>query len=254
MLKVVLPLTCLLGTFPLVANAADYPVVGLSQTVAPDAALTTFVASFRAAITANKPDYKKISLMFAPKLNAFSRSLDPLQPWHKHDAITADYLNEIADIIVEQGPPVDGNAEPDYRPDALAQMAGIMGPSFGKIKEVPGQICSPAAWSYDLTAMKKFAASNDDQVSSLRFFAEPKVMRSKPKSSAKATGTLPALVPISFVFEKATPENWGKFISANGLTGFLPDDREQLGFSQMHVCFGKVSGKYKVTAIFGYGL
>lgn len=238
------------------AVAAKSVTVGYQSQVTPDAQFMEFVTAFRAAITAKKPDYKKISTMLAPRINAFSRSLDPLAPWHKHDAITADHINEIADIIVEQGPPQDGVAEPDYRVDALAQMARMIGDgsNFGKIKEVPGAICAPAAWSYNVKAMKTFAASNDDQVSSLRFFASSKMMLAKPKASANPVGELPAYVPISFIYEKTTPDTWGKFISANGLTGYLQDDDAQLGFSQMHVCFGKVSGRYKVTGIFGYGL
>lgn len=251
--------TCIVGSLVLAtlpAWAAQSVTVGYKRQVTPDAQLTEFVSAFRAAITAKKPDYKKIDAMLAPKMSAFSRSLDPLAPWHKHDAITADYINEIANIIVEQGPPEDGVAAPDYRVDALAQMAHIIGDgsNFGKIKEVPGAICAPADWSYDAKAMKKFAASNDDQVGSLRFFAGTKMMLTKPKTTAKLVGELPAFVPISFIYEKSTPENWGKFISATGLTGYLQDDDAQLGFSQMHVCFGKVSGKYKVTGIFGYGL
>ena len=243
-----------MGTLP--ALAMQSVTVGHKSQVPPDAQLTEFVTAFRAAITANKPDFKTITAMLAPKINAFSRSLDPLAPWHKHAAITADHLSEIAAIIVEQGPPQDDVAGPDYRVDALAQMARIIGDgsNFGKIKEVPGAICAPAAWSYDVKAAKTFAASNDDQVSSLRFFASAKTMLAKPKASANPIGELPAFVPISFIYEKSTPDNWGKYISANGLTGYLQDDDAQLGFSQMHVCFGKVSGQYKVTGIFGYGL
>jgi hypothetical protein len=256
MSKLVLRLVCLLGAFPSIADAAEYPVVGMSQSVSPDPDLKAFVASFHAAITAKKPDYKKINAMFAPRVAAFTRSLDPLQPWGKRDAITKDHLNEVVDVIVEQGPPQDGVAAPDYRPDALAMMANMIGDAshLGKIKEVPGSLCAPAAWSYDVKSMQKFAASNDDQISSLRFFAVTKTMLAKPKASAKSTGELPAYVPLSFIYEKNTPSNWGKFVSANGLTGFLRDDVAQLGFSQMHVCFGKVSGKYRVTGIFGYGL
>ncbi len=243
-----------LATLP--ALSAQSVTVGYKSQVTPDAQLVEFVTAFRAAITAKTPDYKKIDAMLAPKVSAFSRSLDPLTPWHKHDAITADHINEIADIIVEQGPPQDGVAEPDYRVDALAQMARIIGDAsnFGKIKELPAALCAPAAWSYDVKAIKKFAASNDDQVSSLRFFSGPKMMLTKPKVTAKPVDELPAFVPISFIYEKTTPDNWGKYISATGLTGYLQDDNAQLGFSQMHVCFGKVSGKYKVTGVFGYGL
>lgn len=254
MKSLALTLAFIVGGFT--TATANELVVSRSQPATPDAALSSFVTSFRAAITAKKPDYRKINAMFAPKVAAFSRSLDPLQPWFKSNAITADYLNEIIDVIVEQGPLQDGVAAPDYRTDALSMMAGMIGDgtNFGKIKEVPGALCAPAAWSYDVKAMKKFAASNDDQVSSLRFFSAPKAMLAKPKVSAKSVGELPAYVPLSFIYEKTTPENWGKFVSADGLTGFLKDDTEQLGFSQMHVCFGKVSGKYKVTGIFGYGL
>ena len=254
MKPIILAFAVVIGNFT--AASADELMVSRSQPAVPDAALSAFITAFRAAITAKKPDFKRINAMFAPKVAAFSRSLDPLQPWFKSEAITADYLNDIADIIVEQGPAQDGVAPPDYRRDALSLMAGMIGggSNLGKIKEMPGSLCAPAAWSYDVKAMKKYAASNDDQVSSLRFFAATKVMLTKPKSTAKAAGELPAFVPLSFVYEKTTPENWGKFVAANGLTGYLPDDEGQLGFSQMHICFGKVSGKYKATGIFGYGL
>jgi hypothetical protein len=250
---------CVSGALILIALpalAAQSITVGLKSQVKPDAQLTEFVSLFRAAITAKKPDYKKISAMFAPKVSAFSRSLDPLAPWNQQEAIGADYLKEIANIIVEQGAP-EGTAEPDYRPDALAQMASIIGDgsNFGTIKELPNAICAPAEYKFSAKAITAFAKKYDNDAHSLRFYASASTLMSAAKAGAKSSGDVPAFTPIAVIYDAKVPEGWGHLAAANGISGYLKnDDREQLGFSQMHVCFGKVSGTYKVTGIFGYGL
>ncbi len=238
------------------AAAANELTITYGNTVKPDAKLQEFVDAFRGEITANVPDYKKINAMFAPQVKAFSRSLDPTAPWFKMKPIVSDYLDGIIDVIVEQAPLPDDAKQPDYRPDALSMMADILasGP-MGKIKDIPGAVCAPAAWSYDVAAAKKFAESQESEVSGLRFYGTNKTLLSKPKASAGAAGIVPAQVPLIFAYEKDSPEGWGHYQAANGVAGYMKDDAaKELHVSQMHVCFGKVSGKYKVTGIFGYGL
>ena len=236
---------------------ADELVISYGDTVKPDAELKAFVDKFRTAITAKRPDYDKINGMFAPRMKAFSRSLDPLQPWHKMAPITSNHLDEIIDVIVEQAPLPDDAKQPDYRPDALSMMADMLaaGP-MGEVKEIPGSVCAPAAWKFDADAVAAFLKTVDDSANSVRFYKDQTALLAKPKAGSKVIGTLPAFALASPYSKAIEPQGWTKLTSASGLSGYVRDDdsQEALYLSQMHICFGKVSGKYKVTGIFGYGL
>ena len=239
------------------ASAADDISISRRGVVEPDAELKAFVGQFEAAITAKKPDYKKIGKMFAPKVTTFQRSLDPLQPWNKTEPLTGDYLDGIIDIIVEQAPLPDDQPQPDYRPDALAMMAMMLdaGP-LGEVKELPGAVCAPAQWSYDAAKVKAFAKKSDTGVSGMRFYKEDTPLFAKPKKGAKQAAMLPAYTLVAWDSPMDEPDNWMRVVSASGLEGHIADTDSNEGtyLSQMHVCFGKVSGKYKITGIFGYGL
>jgi hypothetical protein len=239
------------------AAGADELVINYGNTVKPDAALKAFVGQFQAAIAAKKPDYKKINGMFAPKVKAFSRSLDPLQPWNKSDTLTSKYIDGIIDIIVEQAPLADNAPQPDYRLDALAMMAHMLASgTLGSMKEIPGSVCAPAEWSYDTAKVAAFLKAADDSANSVRFYPDETPLFAKPKKAAKQIGAVPANSLVSPNSPVIEPDGWMKLTSAGGLSGYAHDDdtRTVHYLSQMHVCFGKVSGKYKVTGIFGYGL
>ena len=238
------------------ANAGDI-TVSFGNTVKPDSQLAAFVESFRAAITAKKPDYAAINGMFAANMQAYSRSLDPSQPWRKMKPITANHLDEIIDVIVEQAPLPDDAKQPDYRPEALSMMAAMLnaGP-LGKLKELSGSICAPAARAYDVKAAKAFAKQQEASIGSLRFYRHPVALFAKADEASASAGDLPANVLANFSSKVMEPEGWAQLTTSGGITGFARETsyNEPQYLSQMHVCFGKVSGQYKVTGIFGYGL
>ena len=255
MKSVFLPVILLAGAATS-ANAKDI-AVSFGDTVKPDTELAAFVDGFQSAIMAKKPDYDAISSLFAPSMHAFSRSLDPSVPWNKMKPITANHIDEIIDVIVEQAPLPDDAKQPDYRPEALSMMASMLkaGP-LGKLKELPGSICAPAARAYDVKAAKSFAKQQGSSVGSLRFYRHPVALFAKADEASASAGDLPANVLANFSSKVMEPEGWAQLTTSGGITGFARETpyNEPQYLSQMHVCFGKVSGQYKVTGIFGYGL
>ena len=237
--------------------AADNLTIGYSKVVKPDAALQEFLQSFRADIAAKNPDYETIETQFSRNSVGFTRGLDPLQAWHKLKPFNQDMLTEAANILVEQGDLPEGSKAPDYRPDALQAIARLIakGVTFGTMAEVPGSICAPANYKFSSKKVIAFAKAHDNDAYSLRFYNSTSSLFETPDENAKPAGNVRAFTPFAVIYDANVPTGWSHVAAANGIEGYLKDDsREQLGLSQQHVCFGKVDGTYKVTALFGYGL
>lgn len=231
-------------------------MVAPGNLVKPDAALTIFIDKLRGTLSSKKLDYAAIDGLFAPKVKTFQRSLDPLQPWKKTEDIRAHYLAGAADLVVEQGELPEGAKLPDYRPEAARQILSFLdGGTFGTLKQVPKMVCAPAAWKFDAKAVTAFGAAHDSDAYSLRFFASDLDLRAKPKANAASVGTVPAGALLAREYDKDAPEAWELMSGSNGVKGYRRiADAQELWLSQMHVCFGKVKGDYKITAIFAYGL
>lgn len=238
--------------------AAKEITVTYGDVIKPDAELKSFIDNFAAAISAKKPDYKAIDGFFAPSMGSFSRSLDPLQPWFKAKPITANHLEEIIDVIVEQAPLPDDAKQPDYRPEALSMMASMLktGP-LGSIREAKGQACAPASYKFDRKAVAAFIKASDDSPNAFRFYKQPVQLVDKPQAKAGKASLLPAGTLATVKTDETLPDGWSKLAGlGGGISGYMKDNPKNPEFylNQMHVCFGKVGGQYKVTSIFGYGL
>ena len=56
------------------------------------------------------------------------------------------------------------------------------------------------------------------------------------------------------IIDPKAPAGWERYESAGGVKGYMKGRDDALNLSLNHVCFAKVKGKYRITAVFGYGL
>ena len=251
-LAMILPLTVVSS----ISHAAGL-TVGFRDPVKPDAELQAFVTDLKRLHVAPKMlDYKAIDAMFAPRVKAFTRGLDPFQAWHKLDDITSNYLAGAADIMVEQGELPEGAKRPDYRLDALKLIIEQVakGDPFGTQKEAPGAVCAPAEYKVNRKAASKFAKKYELDAYSLRFYSQPVALYEKQTMKGELLGMIPPYTLMMFDYDPKAREPWALYESSSGIKGYLYDDQPALGLAQHHVCFGKVGGRYRITALFGYGL
>jgi hypothetical protein len=246
----------LVAITPAKAVAGDL-TVRFGGVVKPDAELRDFVADIRRLyMSEQKFDPRKADALFAPRVKTFWRSLDPFQPWKRNGDIRTDYLRGAADIMVEQGEPEEGKPLPDYRPDALKAIAEQVtdGQPFGTLKEMPGAICAPAEYRVDRKAALTFAKKFELDAYSLRFFAQDSMLYAKPNLKSDFIGTVPPYTLMMFDHDPKAKDPWALYETSGGKRGYLMDDKPVLGLAQHHVCFAKVRGRYRIVALFGYGL
>lgn len=244
----------LLACLPQIASAGELQVAR-ADVIQPDTELQATVAEFRSlAALGSKEQIGKVEAFFAPKVKAFTRGLDPFQPWNPLDDIEGDYLERAASMMLEQGEAEAGLPAPDYRLEAMKTIAGLVaeGAAFGALPEMPGAVCAPAGYKVDRKAAQAFARKFELNASSLRFYAEDIVLVRKPKEEKGRVVSANTL--IMFDYDPKAPDGWGYYETAGGIRGYMRDREDTLGLSQNHVCFSKVRGKYRITAIFGYGL
>ncbi len=124
--------------------------------------------------------------------------------------------------------------------------------TFGTLPEMPGATCAPAAYKVDRKAVRAFASRFDLDAHSLYFFGHDIVLAKAPAS--KRGQRVPANTLMISNYDPGTPNGWTRAETARGVKGYFKDGDDPLGLSQSHVCFAKVKGSYRITAIFGYGL
>lgn len=255
-MKYTLPLLALLclSCLPHAGSAAEI-TVSRADVIRPDSALRATVLAVRnMAASARKKNIAAMEEFFAPKVKVFTRSLDPFQPWNRLDDLGGKYLAGVADVMVEQGELEAGMPVPDYRIEAMKQIAALIGdePVFGALPDAPGEACVPAAYKVDRKASLAFARRFELDAYSLRFFAEDVFLSDRP--DGKRGNFVPANTLVMFDYDPKAPEGWGYYETAGGLKGYMKDRDDTLGLSQNHVCFAKVKGKYRIASVFGYGL
>lgn len=254
MKRLLLLAICAWTAFSAVATADEKLVVGFKNTVQADAELDAFVADLRRAImSAKAPDYTVLDTFFAPRVDVFQRGLDPLQPWKPAEPITQSPLTRLADILVEQEPLPEGQPVPDYRDDALRVVLGIIGPKapFGSMKEVPGAVCTPAEYDFDRRAALAFARKFELDTYSLRFFDQIVYLLAAP--GAKKGNYISANELVMFNHDPLAPPGWSRYETADGISGYTGERDDMHVLAQNHLCFAKVKGEYRITAVFGYG-
>lgn len=236
------------------AGAAELRVTR-SNEVTPDKELLEVVQQLRTlSAKGDKKNIRKVEAFFAPEVKTFTRSLDPFQPWHPLEGLHGKYLEGVANVMVEQGEPIGVESKHDYRIDAMQYLANyvLSDGTFGSLPEVPGAICTPAAYQVDRKAALAFARKFELDAHSLRFYRDDIVLLKK--AEGKKGKVVPAYTMIMFDYDPNAPKDWGYFESAGGIKGYMKDRDDTLGLSQNHVCFTKVKGKYRISGLFGYGL
>lgn len=242
-------------TLPTLASAADAIRVTQADVAAPDPELRKVLAELRSlAAAGSAKNIPKVEAYFASGTKTFTRGLDPFEPWRQGPKLTGDYLSGMADAMVEQGEFVEGRPAPDYRLGAMELLASLVSDDavFGAMPEVPGALCSPAAYKVDRKAVRAFAKRFKLDAHSLFFFAEDVVLVKTP--GEKRGERIPANTLMISDNELDMPEGWTRAETSSGARGYLRLRDDTPGLSQDHVCFAKVKGKYRITAIFGYGL
>lgn len=236
------------------AAAAGELQVSRTGVIQPEAELAATVAEIKAlAAKGGKKSMRRLETFFAPRVKSFSRGLDPFGDWYVRDDLTQDFLEGVADVMVEKGELPDGGTQPDYRIDAMRVLANhvLADGTFGTMTEMPGAVCAPAVYKVDRKAALAFARKFELDAYSLRFYADDIVLVRKPEG--KKGTVVPAKTLIMFDHDPKAPDNWGYYETAGGTKGYMRDRDDTLGLSQNHVCFAKVKGKYRIVGIFGYG-
>ena len=235
-------------------NAAELEV-SRADAVRPDPELAATVSELGSlAAKGGGKNIAKVEAFFAPKVKVFTRSLDPFQPWNPVEGLTGNYLSGVADVMVEQGEIEAGLPVPDYRLEAMKRIASLIGDgaTFGTLPEMPGAVCAPAAYKVDRKAALAFARKFELDAYSLRFHPDDVFLADRPRGKR---GTLvPPNTLMMFDHDPRAPEGWGLYETAGGVKGYMEDRDDTLGLAQNHVCFAKVKGRYRITAVFGYGL
>lgn len=250
-------LALILAALPLAGNAGDL-VVRDAAVVQPDAELQAVVGRLRAfAASGKKSNIRNVEAYFSRDVSVFQRGLDPFQPWAiTQEGVDVHFLDAMAGVMIEQGEYQEGQPAPDYRLDAMRKLAELIaeGGTFGLLEEAPGAICAPAAYDVDRQAALAFARRFELNAYSLRFFSTRMTLLQAPGPGAETVAVVPARTLMMFDYDPKAPEGWGIYETSDGIKGYMLDRDDTLGMAQNHICFAKVKGKYRITAIFGYGL
>lgn len=249
------------GLIMLAPAAAIDLRVRYGDVIEPDAELSAFLTELRANIARGEKGVRAVEKSFAPEVRTFQRGREPMERWIATQTISRDFLASIAEIIVERAEMVDANGDPvpedaDYSPEALKLIGEMIAPGapLGTMKEMPGAICSPAAWSFDKNAAAAFLKQHKSTSLSLIFFDHEVEFLARPAKGADVKSIVPAFTLMLWEFEKDLPMEWNHYYALGGADGYMQNRDDSLGLSQMHVCFSKIGGKYGISGIFGYGL
>lgn len=229
--------------------------VASADGTAADADLRRTLGELRMLAAAGKAEnIRRVEAYFAGRTKTFTRGLDPFEAWRPGPWLTRDYLEGAASLMVEQGEFQEGRALPDYRLEAMKLLASLIpgDARFGALPEMPGAQCTPAGYKVNRKAALAFSKRFGQDADGLHFFASEVFLARAPESrqgERVAANTL-----IIFDNHLDTPQGWMRSETAGGVKGYLKERDDMLGFSQNHVCFAKVKGRYRITALFGYGL
>lgn len=255
MKRVLLLALCVWAAFSAFAAADQKLVVGFKNVAEPDAALEAFIGDLRRAIMSAKVrDYTVFDAFFAPEILVFHRGLDPLQPWNAAEPITHSPLTRLADALVERKPPVEGKPRTNDREGALLAILQIIRTRIprGTMKDVPGAVCAPAEYDFDHQAALAFAGKFERDLRDLRFFDTILYLLTAPGS--RKGNFIPSNTLVIPDHDPLAPPGWQRYKTAEGLSGYVQERLHPHALAQHHLCFSKVNGEYRITAVFGHGL
>lgn len=245
-----------LAVFSIPAMAAEGIVVGHRDVVEADPALEAFARDVaRQWMSAGGYDFAKIDKLFAPTVKTFMRNETPFEPFEARNDITSDYiLNAVYTLQARKGS-VPAEELPDYRGDAITDIATPIAQNYpwGTLPEVPGMVCRGAAFAVDGPAVRKFSRMHGARLDKLVFYEKPVALHAEKSRESAVVGVIAPFTLMVFDKRYQAGETWQAMIASNGLKGYMGEYLPERTLAQKHVCFGKVEGKYKITALFGYG-
>lgn len=222
--------------------------------VTPEPGLQALFAEIRAASGSPVASHALVDRILAPKVRMFTRSLDPVQPWHDLGLRDGDPVRIARSVVAEGEIP---GSNPDYVPDLVQAMARAVssdGPA-GTRPELPGAVCAPARYDLDAGAVKHLAETVGDRdgiVGRVNLTVAPTPFRDSPAGPVRFV-----LDPLTLVIsteDADIDDSWIPVALSDDTRGVVPAALDPVELNQTHFCFGQVGGAWKVTGIYFYGL
>lgn len=249
-------LTAAVTAISIPALADEGIVVGHKNVVEPDAKLVEFGEQVLNEWTGRAEyDFAAIDRLFAPKVKTFMKNETPLQPFEAREDIASDYLmNSVFTLQAKKGS-IPEEQVPEYRSDAMVDIASRIDPKhpWGTLPEVPGMICRDAAFHIDPAAVRKFSRETGVRIDKLVFYRKPITLYVGKSRKSAVVAVVPPRTLMAVGKDDVFMERWHPMISSTGIKGYIDDVEPFQTLVQKHVCFSKVDGKYKISALFGYG-
>jgi len=249
-------LAAVLAAHSVPALAGQGIVVGYKNLVEPDAELVAFSERVLDQwVGSSEYDFGAIDRLFAPSVKTFMKNETPLQPFEPRGDITSDYLlNSVFTLQAKKGSIPDEEV-PEYRSDAMTDIASRIDPKhpWGTLPQVPDMICRDAAFEVDQKAVRTFARMTGTRIDKLVFYRKPVTLYAGKSRKSAIVGVVPPRTLMAVGKEDVFIESWHPMISSTGIEGYRGDVEFHETLVQKHVCFGKIDGEYRITALFGYG-
>jgi hypothetical protein len=249
-------LAAAMTAFSIPALADEGIVVGYKNVVEPDAELVEFSEQVLNEWTGRAEyDFAAIDRLFAPKVKTFMKNETPLRPFEARADIASDYLmNSVFTLQAKKGS-IPQEEVSEYRSDAMTDIASRMDPKhpWGTLPDVPGMICRDAAFDFDQMAVGKFARETGVRIDELVFYRKAITLYVGKSRKSAVVAVVPPRTLMAMGKENVFMERWHPMISSAGIKGYMGDIEPHQTLVQKHVCFSKVDGNYKISALFGYG-
>lgn len=246
-----------MAAFSLPTLAADGISVGYKNVVEPDPALADFAQEIvRAWISIKRVDPSRRDRFFAPVVKTFIKNETPLQPFEPRDDITSDYLRNAVFIFrAKKGSILDEDID-DYTLGTMSDIGRqvFRKPVWGTLPEVPGMVCAAAAYDVHPKAVAKFSRMHGVRIDKLVFYKETISLYAGKTHKSEFIGYVPAYTLIAIANDDVATEDWHPLIASTGINGYMGDPIPLETLVQKHVCFARVDGEYRISALFGYGL
>lgn len=251
-------LAAIIAAISMPALADQGITVGYKNVVKPDPELVEFTHEIRRSwMSAKLFDPSTRDTFFAPDVKTFIKTETPFQPFEPRDDITSDYLvNAVPIMRARKGEEVPKKDRWRLAHGALAEIGRQVthNPVWGTLPEVPGMICAGAAFDVDQRAVAKFSRMHGVRIDELVLSKQAIPIYASKTMKSDFLGDVPPLTLIVIGKDDVAKEDWHPIIASNGIKGYMGNTVVLEKLAQKHVCFTKVYGEYRISALFGYGL
>jgi hypothetical protein len=239
------------------APAGQAITVGYRDVVTPDPELLDFVQQIRRAwISVKRVDPSARDRFFAPRVKTFMKTETPFKPFEPRGDITSDYLLNAVFIMRSRKGSISEADLPDQAQGALSEIGRqlIHDPVWGKLPEVPDMICAGAAFDVDSRAVAKFSRMHGVRIDALVFSRQAIALHTATNTTSEHAGDVPPYTLMAIARDEIATQDWRPMVASNGIRGYMVDTIPLEILAQKHVCFARVDGAYRISALFGYGL